>query len=158
MLRHRFNEALKSAMKRRDRLATSTVRLILAAVKDRDIAARGAGKPGAGKHDGIGDDDILGVLQTMIRQRHDSIALYRQGGRPELAQREADEIAVIEGFMPRQLGAEETAAAVEEVMAEIGAASLKDLGRAMAALKARYAGRMDFATASALAKQRLGQK
>lgn len=151
MLRKDLNDALKDAMKARDATTVSTVRLILAALKDRDIAARGDGTP-----DGIGDDEILEMLQKMIRQRRDSIALYEQGGRLELAEKERDEIAVIERFLPRQMDEASTQAAVDAVIDEIGAGGLKDMGRIMAALKARFAGRMDFSRASAMVRARLG--
>ncbi len=151
MLRSRLREALTTALKAREELAVATLRLVLAALKDRDITARGKGNL-----DGIGDDDILEMLRSMIRQRHDSIELYEKGGRLELAEREAGEIAVIESFLPVQLDDGETLAAIGEVIAEKGAKDLKDLGRTMAALKKRYPGRMDFAKASALVKERLG--
>ena len=151
MLRERLNEALKTAMKEKDPLALGTVRLILAALKDRDIAARGKGNL-----DGIVDDEILSMLQSMIKQRRDSIELYEKGGRLELAQQEAEEIDVIETFLPEQMSEEDTAAAVNTVIEELGAESLKDMGRTMGALKERYAGQMDFSKASALVKARLG--
>jgi uncharacterized protein YqeY len=135
----------------KDSRTVSTVRLILAALKDRDIAARGRGVP-----DGIGDDEIMQMLGSMIKQRRESIAMYEQGGRLELAQQEADEIAIIERFLPRQLSEDEMVEAVKAVIAEIGAGGLKDMGRTMAALKERYAGQMDFTRASACVKQQLG--
>tara|TARA_R110002110_G_scaffold238849_2_gene454624 strand:- start:2096 stop:2554 length:459 start_codon:yes stop_codon:yes gene_type:complete len=150
MLRDRLSEALKSSMKEKNQVAVSTLRLILTAVKDRDIAARSKGVD-----DGISDSDILQVLQTMVRQRHDSIEMYRQGNRPELAAREAEEIEVIESFMPRQLGDAEIEAAIASVIEETGAASIKDMGKAMGALRERYAGQMDFGKASAMLKARL---
>lgn len=151
MLRSRLTDALKTAMKAREQLAVSTLRLILAALKDRDIAARGKGRL-----DGIGEDDILTMLQSMIKQRGESIALYEKGGRLELAQQEADEIVVIERFLPAQLDDTEMAAAIDQAIAGTGAASLKDMGRTMAALRERFAGRMDFAKASTMVKERLG--
>ena len=150
MLRKELSDALKTAMKARDATSVSTVRLILAALKDRDIAARGSGMP-----DGIGDDEILEMLQKMIRQRRDSIVLYEQGGRLELAEKEQDEIGVIERFLPRQMDEASTEAAVATVIDEIGAEGLKDMGRIMAALKARFSGRMDFGRASAMVRARL---
>ena len=150
MLRQRLSDALKVAMKSKDRLATSTLRLILAAVKDRDIAARGKGNA-----DGISDDEVMGVLQTMVRQRDESIVFYEKGERPELAEKEAQEIVVIRSFLPEQMDEEQLARAVTEAMDELGAASLKDMGRTMALLRERYAGRMDFAKASVLLKARL---
>ncbi len=151
MLRQRLSEALKAAMKGQDRRAVSTLRLILAALKDRDIAARGKGV-----EDGISDDDILAMLQTMVKQRRESIEHYEQGGRLELAEQEREEIRIIEDFLPHQMTEEEIAAAVASVIEETAAAGLKDVGKAMAALKARYAGQMDFGKASAVAKARLG--
>ena len=150
MLRARIGEALKTAMKGKNPVAVSTLRLILTAVKDRDIAARSKGND-----DGISDADILQVLQTMIRQRHESIALYKQGGRQELADQEAKEIEVIESFLPRQLDEAEMAAAIAAAIEETGAGSIKDMGKAMGALRDRYAGQMDFGRASALLKAQL---
>lgn len=147
MLRQRLNDALKTAMLSRDARSVSTVRLILAALKDRDIAARPRGVS-----DGIPDDEILQMLSSMVKQRCESIALYEQGGRLELAQQEAEEIAVIKTFMPPRLSDAQMAEAVETVIAEIGAQGLKDMGRTMAALKERYAGQMDFTKASATVK------
>ena len=151
MLRARLKDALKTSMKERDQICVNTLRLILAALKDRDIAARSKGEG-----ENIEDDEILGLLQSMIRQRRESIESYEQGGRQELAQQEAKEIAIIEQFMPAQLEAGELVQAVDAVLAEVGAKTLKDMGPAMAALKEKYAGRMDFAKASALVKERLG--
>ena len=150
MLREKLKEALKSAMKSRNERATSTLRLIQAALKDRDIAARGRGKM-----DGIDEAEILAMLQTMIKQRKESISHFEQGGRLELAQQEQEEIAVIEGFLPKQMGDAEAAKAVADLIAELGAASIKDMGRTMAALRERYAGQMDFTKASLLVKQAL---
>lgn len=150
MLRQRLNDALKTAMLAKDSRTVSTVRLILAALKDRDIAARGRGVP-----DGINDDEILVMLQSMVKQRRESISLYEQGGRLELAQQEADEIAIIERFMPQQLSEAQVAEAVKAVIADLGAGGLKDMGKVMAALKERYAGQMDFAKASAVVKGQL---
>ncbi|CAA7618316.1 GatB/YqeY domain-containing protein [Magnetospirillum sp. UT-4] len=151
MLRQQLNDALKTAMLAKDTRAVSTVRLILAALKDRDIAARGRGVT-----DGIGEDEILSMLQSMIKQRRESISLYEQGGRLELAQQEADEITIIERFLPKQMSEAETDQAVRDVIAEIGAGGIKDMGRVMAALKERFAGSMDFTKASGMAKKALG--
>ena len=150
MLRDRLSETLKSSMKEKKPVAVSTLRLILTAIKDRDIAARSKGVD-----DGISDTDILQVLQTMVRQRHDSIEMYTQGNRPELAAREAEEITVIEGFMPRQLGDAEIKAAIVSVIEDTGASSIKDMGKAMGALRERFAGQMDFGKASAMLKAQL---
>jgi hypothetical protein len=149
-LRTRLNDALKTAMKAKDPRAVSTVRLILAALKDRDIAARGKGNS-----EGIDDAEILQMLQTMVKQREESIALYEKGGRLELAQQEQEEIDIIRGYLPKQLSEREIADAVKQVVAELGASSLKDMGRTMAALRERYAGQMDFAKASSAVKAQL---
>ena len=151
MLRDQLREALKQAMKAKDQRAVSTLRLILAALKDRDIAARGRGIT-----DGVGEPEIIEMMQKMVRQRHESIELYERGNRPELAKQEAEEIAIIEGYLPRQLSEAEAGAAVDAVVAELGATNLKDMGRVMAALKQRFGGRMDFAKAGARVKQKLG--
>ncbi len=151
MLRTRLTDALKTAMKDKDGMSTATLRLILAALKDRDIAQRGKGDKIT-----ISDDEVLGMLQSMIKQRRESIALYEKGGRMELAQQEAEEIAVIEEFLPEQMGADEMAAVIDAIIGETEAASLKDMGRVMAALKESHAGSMDFSKASALVKERLG--
>ncbi len=151
MLRERLSEDLKLAMKAKDQRATSTLRLILAALKDRDIAARGKGNS-----DGIDEGEIVEMMQKLVRQRRESIQMFEQGGRPELAQQEAEEIVIIERFLPKSLSEAETAQAVGEVVAELGATSLKDMGRIMARLKELYAGRMDFGKAGALVKQQLG--
>ncbi|MHA1599730.1 MAG: GatB/YqeY domain-containing protein [Alphaproteobacteria bacterium] len=150
MLRTRLSEALKVAMKARDKRATSTLRLILAALKDRDIAARGRGKS-----EGVGEDEILDLLQKMVRQRHDSIEMYQKGNREDLVEKEKGEIEVIERFLPKQLTEEETKAAVEEVIGEQEASSIKDMGRVMGELKKSFTGRMDFGKASGLVKARL---
>ena len=151
MLRQQLNDALKAAMLSKETRTVATVRLILAALKDRDIAARPRGQA-----DGIGDDEILQLLQSMIKQRRESISLYEQGGRQDLADQEGGEIAVIERFLPRQMSEAETAEAVAAAIAELGAGGLKDMGRVMATLKERFAGCMDFTKASALAKAALG--
>lgn len=151
MLRDDLGASLKVALKSRDERVVSTLRLILAALKDRDIAARTKGSD-----EEINDDEILAMLHTMIKQRRDSIALYEQGGRPDLAGREREEIEVIERFLPRQLGEDEIRALVNETIAETGAGGLKDIGLVMGALRGAYAGRMDFAKASGIAKEILG--
>ena len=151
MLRTRLNDDLKQAVKSKNKCEISTLRLILAALKDRDIAARGKG----GSSDGVSEDEILDMLQKMVRQRRDSIALYEEGGRQELADKEREEIEVIQRYLPQQLDEAEMRAAIGELIGELEAQSIKDMGRVMAALKERYAGRMDFAKASALVKERL---
>ncbi|HYG90815.1 MAG TPA: GatB/YqeY domain-containing protein [Azospirillum sp.] len=150
MLRDRFNEALKESMKAKDQRALSTVRMILAKLKDKDIEARGRGVT-----TGIEDGEILGMLQGMVKQRQESIALYEQGGRQELADQERAEIEVIERFLPKQMSEAEVQDAIKAIVAETGAASLKDMGKVMAELRARYAGQMDFGKASGLIKQQL---
>lgn len=150
MLRNELNDTLKTALKSKDQVTLATVRLVLAALKDRDIQARGEGNS-----DGISEDGILEMLQKMIKQRRESIELYRKGNRPDLVAREEGEIKVIERFLPKPLDEEETRAAVAEIIEETGAGSVKDMGRVMAALKERYPGRMDFARASALVKEQL---
>jgi len=151
MLRARLNDELKAAMKAKDQRATATLRLILAALKDRDIAARERGIT-----DGIGEAEIVEMMQKMVRQRRESMELYEKGGRPELARQEAEEIAIIERFLPKQLSEAEMEEAVAKTIAEVGATSIKDMGKVMGALKSAYAGRMDFGKAGALVKQKLG--
>jgi len=150
MLRARLNDELKAAMKARDQRTVSTVRLILAALKDRDIAARTKGNT-----DGISDEEIGDLLHKMVRQRHESIELYEQGNRQDLAQQEREEIVVIERFLPRQMSEGEMAEAISAMVVELGVGAIKDMGRVMALLKQRYSGQMDFSKASALVKQRL---
>lgn len=152
MLRTRLNEELKTAMRAKAERMLSTIRLILAALKDRDIAARGKGN-----YDGISEDEILQMLNSMIKQRRESISLYEQGGRCELAQREQEEIEIIQTFMPKQLSDAELDGAVKATIDSLGAKSLKDMGKVMAVLKEKFAGQMDFTRASALVKQHLSQ-
>jgi uncharacterized protein YqeY len=150
MLRQRFTDQLKEAMKRKELLLVSTVRLIIAKLKEQDIDARGKGKT-----EPISDAEIQQMLLGMIKQRRDSITLYEQGKRPELAEKERGEIAIIERFLPKQLSEAELDAAVKAVIAEIGAQGMKDMGRVMAALKERHAGQMDGAKASQIVKRSL---
>ena len=150
MLRDQITESLKTAMREKDEIGLASVRLIQAALKDRDIAARSKGN-----NDGITDDEILSMLQSMIKQRRDSIEMYEKGGRPELAEREAKEIDVIERFLPEQMDDDAAAAAIEDVIAELDATAMKDMGRVMGALKERHAGSMDFSKASGVVKARL---
>ena len=151
MLRQRLNDDLKAAMKSRDQRATSALRLILAALKDRDIAARTRGVT-----NGVDESEIIDMLQKMVRQRQESIALYKQANRQELVDQEQGEITIIERYLPKKMSEGETDAAIASVIGELGAASIKDMGRVMAALKERYAGRMDFAKVGAQVKQKLG--
>ena len=150
MLRERFNEALKAAMRGKEALTVSTVRLILARLKERDIEVRPKGNA-----EGIAEPEIQQMLQGMIKQRRESIALYEQGKRPELAAQEAAEIAIIEGFLPKQLSDAELDEAVKAAIAATGAAGAKDMGRVMTALREKHAGQMDFAKASGAAKKLL---
>tara|TARA_B100000700_G_scaffold150751_1_gene167390 strand:- start:204 stop:659 length:456 start_codon:yes stop_codon:yes gene_type:complete len=151
VLRNEISNAYKSAMKQKEAVTVSTLRLILAAIKDRDIAARLKGNS-----DGITNDEILSLMQSMIKQRGDSIDAYEKGGRMELAHREAEEIAIIEGFLPAQMTPETVLSAVEEVIKDVNAETLKDMGKVMATLKQRFAGQMDFAKASSIVKGKLG--
>lgn len=152
-LRTQFNDSLKDAMRAKDMRAVSTLRLILTELKNRDIDARSRGVT-----DGIDEAGILSMLQMMVKQRNESAGMYEQGGRPELAQQEREEIAVIERFLPKQMSEEESAAAIDAIVAELGASSIKDMGKVMAELKARHAGQMDFSKAGGLVKARLSGK
>ena len=150
-LRDRLTAALKDAMKAREADRTSTLRLINAAIKDRDIALRGEG----GAEDGVGEAEIMAILGKMVKQRQESARLYEEGGRLELAEKELAEVKVIEEFLPRQLSPAEVAAAIETVIAETGANGIRDMGRVMAALKARHTGQMDFTAVGPMVKARL---
>jgi uncharacterized protein len=150
MLRDKLNEALKDAMRARDMTTVGTVRLILAKLKEVDIAARTEANRA-----GVADDKILSMMQGMIKQRNESIALYEKGKRADLADKEKAEIAVIERFLPKQMDEAAVEAAVKDAVASAGAKSIKDMGGVMAALKAKYAGQMDFAKASAVVKKTL---
>jgi uncharacterized protein len=150
MLRDRLNEAMKEAMRARDQAALGTIRLILAKLKDTDIASRTEAS-----REGVADDKILSMLQGMIKQRNESIVLYEKGNRADLVDKEKAEIAVIERFLPKQMDEAAVEAAVKEAVASSGAKSIKDMGGVMAALKAKYAGKMDFAKASAAVKKAL---
>ena len=151
MLRETLNQALKDAMKAKDARRVATLRLILAALKDRDIAARTSGSD----RTGIQETEILALLQTMVKQRRESVTLYEQGGRQDLADQEKEEIAIIEGYLPKQLSEAEVEAAAKAAIAEVGAQGIKDMGKAMGVLKANYAGQMDFARAAAILKSQL---
>jgi hypothetical protein len=151
MLREKIDDALKASMKARDeKLRVSTLRLITAAIKDRDIAARAEDRC-----NGVADAEILAILQRMVKQREDSAAQYDKGGRPELAAQERAEIEIVREFLPRQLCEAEIETAVSSVIRELGASGLKDMGRCMGALKERYHGSMDFGRAGALVKKTL---
>ena len=148
-MRERFTQEMKDALKAGDKRKLSTVRLIQAALKDKDIEARGAGKGQAS------DEDILALLQKMIKQRQESIGIYEQAGRTELAQQEREEAEIIAAFLPKQMDEAEVRQAIQAAMAETGAASLKDMGKVISVLRGKYAGRMDFGKASALVKEML---
>ena len=149
-MREAIAQALKDALKNRDKLRTGTLRLVNAAIQDRDIANRGAGK------DPVNDDDILQILTKMVKQREESAKAFEDGGRAELAAQERAEIAIVKEFLPAQMSADEVREAAAQAVAETGAQGLRDMGRVMAVLKERYPGRLDFAKASALVKELLG--
>ena len=151
-LRARVTSAMKQAMKDKDAARLSTLRLINAAIKDRDIAARGDGND-----DGVDDSEILNILGKMTKQRRESAKTYEEGGRLDLAEAELAEIGVIEEFLPRRLSEDEVAAAVDTAVAETGAESIRDMGKVMGALKAQYTGQMDFGAVGALVKDRLAR-
>src|ERR1051326_6097228 len=150
MLRDKLNDALKEAMRGRDMAAVGTIRLILAKLKEVDIASRTEAN-----REGVADDKILSMMQGMIKQRNESIVLYQKGNRTDLADKEKAEIGVIERFLPQQMDEAAVETAVKEAVASSGATSIKDMGGVMAALKAKYAGQMDFAKASTVVKKTL---
>lgn len=149
-MRDQINDDLKTAIKAQDKRRVGTLRLINAAIKDRDIAARSSGK------DSVTDDEILEILAKMVKQRVESAATYEEAGRDELATQEREEIEIIKGFLPEQMDEAAVAEAVKAVVDEIDATSLKDMGRTMGALKERYAGKMDFGQANKVVKELLG--
>lgn len=149
-IRQDLNNALKEAMKSKDTVALSTVRLINAALKDRDISARSKGQ-----NEGVTDADILSMLQTMIKQRNESVKTYRDAGREELATREEEEIAVIKKFLPTQLEGSELNTVIDKAIAESGAQSVKDMGKVMGVLKENYAGQIDMGKAGPTVRERL---
>ena len=146
MLREKITEATKAAMKSQEKTKLSTLRLMSAAITNADIEARTAGKKP------LSDDELLGLFQKLIKQRQESVELYEKGGRAELAKQERDEIEVIKGFLPQQMSEAEVKAAIAEAIKATGAAGVKDMGKVMAALKERYAGKMDFGKASGAVK------
>ncbi len=150
-MRERIGAALKDAMKSKDAARLSTLRLINAAIKDKDIALRGEGGDAS-----VGDAEVLAILGRMVKQRQESVRAYEEGGRLELAEKERAEIGVIEEFLPRQLSPEEVQAAIAAAIAETGAGSIRDMGRVMAALKARHTGQMDFGAVGPMVKDSLG--
>ena len=147
-MREKFSSELKAAMKAGEKRRVDTIRMIMAALKDKDIEARGQGKAVSG-------EDILALLQKMVKSRKESLEIYEKAGRPDLATQESEEIAVIHSFLPQQLTDAEVEQAINTAIAETGAASIKDMGRVVAVLKGKYAGRMDFGKASALVKEKL---
>ncbi len=154
-MRERIQMAMKEAMKSGDKRRLSTLRLVTAAIKDRDIAARVDEKGQSTGKDRVDDSEILALLQKMIKQRRESAEIYTQGGRQELADQEAAEIAIIEEFLPQQMSEDEIRAAAKAVIEELGASGLKDMGRVMGALKTKYSGEMDFSKASSMVKEAL---
>jgi uncharacterized protein YqeY len=147
-MRDKFTSELKVAMKAGDKRRVDTIRMITAALKDKDIEARAQSKT-------LGDEDILALLQKMVKSRQESQDIYEKAGRADLSTQEGEEIAIIRGFLPEPLSPDEVDRAIADAIAETGAASIKDMGKVIAALKGKYAGRMDFAAASALVKGRL---
>lgn len=153
-LRTRVNAALKDAMRAKEADRLSTLRLINAAIKDRDIAARA--EAGDGDEVTVGDDVILAIMGKMVKQRQESARAYEEGGRLELAEKELAEIKIIEDYLPRQLDSEESAAAVDAAILEAGASSIRDMGKVMGILKSKYTGQMDFGRVGPIVKDRLG--
>lgn len=151
-MRDRVNQALKDAMKSKEADRLSTLRLINAAIKDKDIALRGT----ADEEGGVSDADVLAILGRMVKQRQESARAYEEGGRLELAEKELSEIKVIEDFLPRQLSEAEAEKAVDAAISEVGASNIRDMGKVMAVLKAKFTGRMDFGKAGPMVKSRLG--
>jgi uncharacterized protein YqeY len=149
MLRDEINNAVKQAMKAKDERRLSTLRMVNSTIKNADIEARGEGRPP------LSDEALLGVLQKMIKQRQEAVELYDKGGRAELAAQEREEIAVISAYLPKQMSEDEVQKAISAVIAETGAAGIKDMGKVIGALKTKYAGQMDFAKASGLVKAAL---
>jgi uncharacterized protein YqeY len=149
MLRDDINNAVKEAMKAKNERKVSTLRMVNSTIKNADIEARGQGKPP------LSDGDLLGVLQKMIKQRQEAVELYDKGGRAELATQEREEIAIISSYLPKQMSEDDVKQAISSVIAETGAAGIKDMGKVIGALKAKYAGQMDFAKASGLVKAAL---
>jgi uncharacterized protein YqeY len=149
VLRDEINNALKEAMKSKNERAVSTLRMVNSTIKNADIEARGSGKGP------LSDSDLLSVFQKMIKQRQESLDLYEKGGRPELAAQEREEIAIITAYLPKQMSDDEMKSAIAAALAETGAAGMKDMGKVIGALKAKYTGQMDFAKASGLVKAQL---
>ena len=148
-MREKFSSELKAAMKAGEKRRVGTIRMIMAALKDKEIEARGQGKT-------VSDEDILALLQKMTKSRKESQEIYEKAGRVDLATQESEEIAIIQGFLPQQLSEAEVARTIAAAIADTNASSIKDMGKVVGALKGKYAGRMDFAKASALVKRMLG--
>lgn len=148
--REKIQDAMKEALKNKDMERLAAIRLIVAAMKDKDVASRTDGR-----NDGISESDLMSMLQSMIKQRTESAKIYRENNRPELADKEDKEIAVIESFLPAQMSDDEVAKVIGDIIAAIGAAGMKDMGKVMAELKAKYAGQLDMAKAGAVIKQKL---
>ncbi|PZO82775.1 MAG: glutamyl-tRNA amidotransferase [Micavibrio aeruginosavorus] len=148
--RENINAAMKDAMKNKEMERLATIRLIIAAMKDKDVASRTDGR-----NDGIDESAVLSLLQSMIKQRAESSKIFRENNRPELADKEDGEIAVIQSFLPKQLSDDEVAKVIEQIIAETGAAGIKDMGKVMAELKAKYAGQLDMGKAGGVIKQKL---
>jgi uncharacterized protein len=149
VLRDQINDALKEAMKAKNERAISTLRMVNSTLKNADIEARGAGKPA------LGDAEVLSVLQKMIKQRQESVELYKKGGREDLVAQEEAEIAIISGYLPKPMSEAEMASAIDAAVAETGASGMNDMGKVISVLRGKYAGQMDMAKASALAKAKL---
>ncbi len=148
--REKIQDAMKEALKNKDMERLAAIRLIVAAMKDKDVASRTDGR-----NDGISESDLMSMLQSMIKQRTESAKIYRENNRPELADKEDKEIAVIESFLPAQMSDDEVAKVIGDIIAAIGAAGMKDMGKVMAELKAKYAGQLDMGKAGAVIKQKL---
>ncbi len=149
MLRDDMNNALKEAMKAKNERTVSTLRMVNSTLKNADIEARGSGKPA------LGEAEVLAILQKMIKQRQESVEMYRQGARPDLVKQEEEEIAIISAYLPKQMSDAEMTAAIEAAVAETGAAGMKDMGKVIGSLRGKYAGQMDFGKASGLVKAKL---
>lgn len=149
MLREDLQNALKNAMKEKNMPEVNAIRMIIAGMKEKDVEARGKGKPQAE------DADLLAMMQTMIKQRNESIKMYLDGNRPELADKERNEISIIERFLPKQLNTEETTDVIKKIIEQTGASSMKDMGKVMSQLRTEYAGQMDFGAASGIIKSLL---
>ena len=150
MLRDDINKALTEAQKAKNERTVSTLRMVNSTLKNADIEARGSGKPA------LGDAEVLAILQKMIKQRQESVEMYKKGDRPDLVKQEEEEIAIISAYLPKQMSEAEMAAAIDAAIAETGAAGMKDMGKVIGILRGKYAGQMDFGKASGLVKAKLG--